>query len=218
MRGKFITLEGVDGVGKSTQVQAVREMLTAAGVACTLTREPGGTALAEEIRTMLLAVRDESVAAMTELLLIFAARSQLLAELIRPQLAAGVWVVSERFTDATYAYQGGGRGIDDQAIARLEQLVHGDLQPDLTILLDAAPGAVSGRMRGRPRDRFETEQRAFFQRVRTAYLARAAREARMVVVDAAAPMAVVRQAVASALTPLLPRLPPRKKWSPSQSA
>ncbi len=204
MRGKFITLEGVDGAGKSTQMQAIRELLTAAGVAFTLTREPGGTALAEEIRALLLAVRDESVAAMTELLLIFAARSQLLAEVIRPRLAAGAWVVSERFTDATYAYQGGGRGIDDKAIALLEQLAHGDLQPDLTILLDAPPDALSGRLRGRHRDRFETEQRAFFERVRAAYLTRAAREARMVVVDAAAPIAAVRQAVAEALAPLLP--------------
>ena len=204
MQGKFITLEGVDGVGKSTQMQAVRETLTAAGVAFAVTREPGGTALAEEIRALLLAVRSESMAAMTELLLMFAARSQHLGKVIRPQLAAGVWVVSERFTDATYAYQGGGRGLDQSAIAQLEQLVHGDLQPDLTILLDAPPDKLSGRLRGRPADRFESEQRAFFERVRGAYLVRAERHERMVVVDAAAPIAEVRRTVAVALAPLLP--------------
>ena len=202
VQGKFITLEGIDGVGKSTQVQAIQEALTAAGVTFAVTREPGGTALAEEIRALLLAERSESVAAITELLLMFAARSQHLSEVIRPQLAAGVWVVSERFTDATYAYQGGGRGLDQRTIAQLEQLVHGDLQPDLTILLDAPLSELGGRLD--PSDRFEREKKAFFERVRTAYLVRAERHERMVVVvDAAAPVAEVRRAVIDALAPLL---------------
>ena len=202
--GKFITLEGIDGVGKSTQMRRAQRLLEEAGVEVVLTREPGGTALAEEIRALLLALRDEPVAPMTELLLIFAARSQHVERVIRPALQAGAWVLCERFTDATYAYQGGGREMGEAAVAQLESLVQGGLQPDLTIFLDAGPQVAAERMRGRLGDRFEREQADFFARVRRAYLARARRLDRILVVDGAGGETAVAAAIADALRPLLP--------------
>ena len=203
--GKFITLEGIDGVGKSTQMRRLQRLLKESGVTAILTREPGGagTALAEEIRTLLLALRDEPVAPMTELLLVFAARSQHLARVIRPALRAGTWVLCERFTDATYAYQGGGRQMGEAAVALLEELVQEGLQPHLTIFLDAGPEVAAGRMQGRPGDRFERERGEFFARVRRAYLARAQRLDRMVVVDGAGSETEVAAAIAEAVRPLL---------------
>ena len=204
MDGKFITLEGIDGGGKSTQMACVQRLLADAGVDAILTREPGGTPLAEEIRALLLAQRDEPVAPMAELLLIFAARSQHLQQVIMPALQAGAWVVCERFTDATYAYQGAGRQLGEAAVALLEKLVQGELQPHLTIFLDVAAETAAGRLQGRIGDRFESEQIAFFRRVRTAYLARAQREKRILVVDGDKGRDEVAAAIAAALRPLLP--------------
>ena len=204
MDGKFITLEGIDGVGKSTQMGRVQRLLADAGVSAILTREPGGTPLAEEVRALLLAKRTEPVASMTELLLIFAARSQHLQQVILPALQAGTWVVCERFTDATYAYQGGGRQLGEAAVALLEELVQGELQPHLTIYIDVEAKTAASRMSGRIGDRFESERTAFFTRVRAAYLARARRQERILVIDGAKAEDEVSAAIAAALRPLLP--------------
>lgn len=194
VRGKFITVEGGEGVGKSTNLALVADLLSRAGHVPVQTREPGGTALAEQIRQLLLAHGDEPMHAWTELLLIFAARAQHLAQVIEPALAAGRWVLCDRFTDATYAYQGGGRGLNREHIAALEALVQGSVRPDLTILLDApvATGRARAENRSQP-DRFEVEQEAFFERVRATYLSRAAAEPdRFRVINAGQPLAVVQ--------------------------
>ena len=203
MKGKFITLEGIDGVGKSTQMACIGRVLEEAGIDHIATREPGGTPLAEEIRRLLLEVRDEPVAGLAELLLVFAARCQHLEERIRPALEAGVWVVSERFTDATYAYQGSARGLSEQAIGRLESLVQGTMQPHLTLYLDAPLATAERRMGNRAGDRFEREGAEFFRRVREGYWSRAKSQERMVVIDAARSVEEVSAAVADALTPLV---------------
>ena len=203
MRGVFVTLEGSEGVGKTTNLEFVCEAVRAAGIDVVRTREPGGTPLAEEIRALLLAVRDEPVVDLAELLLVFAARSQHLAGVIEPALKRGSWVVADRFTDATYAYQGGGRGVPQETIAALEQMVHGHLQPDLTLYLDAPVDAVAARMSGRTRDRFEREQRTFFERVRASYLARAKDCSRFAVIDATRPLNQVQADIARALSPWL---------------
>ncbi len=175
MSGLFITLEGPEGAGKSTNRDYLAMCLRAAGIEVLLTREPGGTPLAERIRELLLAPSDEPMAADTELLLVFAARAQHLAKVIRPALARGCVVLCDRFTDATYAYQGGGRGLSQQRIAELERFVQGDLRPDLTLLFDlpVEQGLARAAARGRL-DRFEQEQRSFFEAVRQTYLQRAA--------------------------------------------
>ncbi len=197
----FITLEGIEGVGKSTNMALITDCLQQWGAHCTVTREPGGTALAERIRELLLASHDEPVAGMTELLLIFAARAQHLAQVIRPALQAGRWVISDRFTDATYAYQGGGRGLDNAIIASLESLVQDQLRPDLTFLLDLDPHTGLGRASRRAElDRFEQEKLAFFERVRSGYLQRAAAEpGRFVVIDAGQPLDQVQQEIRKVL-------------------
>ena len=197
-RGRFITLEGGEGVGKSTNLAFVKAHLEAAGLEVVATREPGGTPLAEEIRALLLAVREETMSELSELLLIFAARAQHLATLIEPALARGAWVLSDRFTDATYAYQGGGRGLEARVIALLEQLVQGDLRPDLTLYLDTPLEIAEARLAGRDLDRFEREQRAFFERVREVYLQRSV-ESRFRVIDASVPLERVQQALAAEL-------------------
>lgn len=173
-RGKFLTIEGTEGVGKSTNLAFVRDWLTARGLEVVVTREPGGTPMAEEIRSLLLSKRDEAVDENAELLLVFAARAQHLAQVIKPALARGAWVLSDRFTDATYAYQGGGRGLNKAVIEQLEQLVQGDLRPDLTLILDidVELGLTRARQRGEL-DRFESETIVFFERVRQAYQQRA---------------------------------------------
>jgi dTMP kinase len=201
MRGRFITLEGIEGVGKTTQVATVRATLEALGRRFQGTREPGGTPLAEDIRALVLAPRTETVPGNAELLLMFAARAVHVANLIEPTLAAGQDVVCDRFTDATYAYQGGGRGVAVAQVAALEAMTHRDLQPDLTLLLDAPPALALQRAKRRSAaDRFEAETLAFFERVRAAYLARAAAEpSRFVVVDAAQPLEAVSAAVARAV-------------------
>jgi len=191
MTGKFITIEGGEGVGKSTQIASLREWLASRGIEVILTREPGGTPRAEQIRKLLLEPTAEGMPAATELLLMFAARSTHIENLIRPALARGAWVVCDRFTDATYAYQGAGRGVDVAQIATLEQLVQGTLRPDLTLLLDAPVDVAQARARSRNAasgvtDRFEREQRDFFERVRQGYLGRARLQPeRFAVIDAA---------------------------------
>ncbi|HLU62405.1 MAG TPA: dTMP kinase [Gammaproteobacteria bacterium] len=207
MSGVFITLEGGEGVGKSTQLTVVREHLMQSGRDVLVTREPGGTPFAEAIRDLLLAPREEAVSGQAELLLMFAARAAHLEQRIRPALARGQWVVCDRFTDATYAYQGGGRGLPQEEIAVLERLVQGDFRPHATILLDAPVEIGLARMqeRGAP-DRFEREQAAFFERVRGVYLARAAAEPeRFIVIDASRPVEEVSAAVRGALDALLER-------------
>jgi len=203
MPGSFITLEGTEGVGKSTNVRFVADLLRSAGHDVVVTREPGGTELAEEIRAMLLGVRDEVMSDMTELLLIFAGRAQHLDNVIRPALEAGRWVVCDRFTDATYAYQGGGRGFDEQTIAILETLVQDELRPDLTLYLDVPMAVAADRIADPDHDRFEREEKPFFERVRTAYLAIAAREERFVIIDAAPDLASVQRELTNKLNDYL---------------
>lgn len=189
-RGLFITVEGGEGVGKSTALTYLQHYLGAAGIPIQVTREPGGTPLGEEIRQVLLSVRDSPVDPLAELLLMFAARSQHLKEKICPALEQGTWVLCDRFTDASYAYQAGGRQLPMQWVQQLEQLVQGDLHPDCTLLLDAPVETGIERARGRGTlDRFEREQQAFFQRVRDTYL-RLAREGsgRYRLVDASQPL------------------------------
>ncbi|MGD9603707.1 MAG: dTMP kinase [Gammaproteobacteria bacterium] len=206
-RGRFITLEGSEGVGKSTQVAHVCEWLDARGVHVVVTREPGGTLLAERLRTLLLATDLPPMHPRTELMLMFAARAEHLAQVILPALARGAWVVSDRFHDASYAYQGGGRGTPIDEIAVLDRLVVGTHQPDLTLLLDApvTTGLARAAARADRPDRFEQEQVAFFERVRAAYLARAAAApTRFRVIDATPPADQVSRAVAAALAAWFP--------------
>jgi dTMP kinase len=186
MRGRFITIEGGEGAGKSTVMSRVAAWLEGAGHRVITTREPGGTELAEKLRDILLDRNNMSLSGQAELLLLFAARSQHLDELIRPSLARGDCVLCDRFTDATWAYQGGGRGVSREEIATLENLVHGDLQPDLTLLLDLQVQQGMQRAAARSQaDRFELESINFFEKVRAAYLERAdAAPERFAVVDA----------------------------------
>ena len=202
-RGRFITLEGGEGVGKSTNLEWVAQWLTAHGIEVVCTREPGGTERAEAIRELLLtSAFAEELDADAELLLIFAARAQHLAQCIRPALARGAWVLCDRFTDATFAYQGGGRGLDWGRIAELERFVQQGLEPDLTLLLDMPVAAAQQRLetRGQARDRFEQEQVAFFEAVRQAYLERAAQAPqRMALIDATVPLAAVQAQLSACL-------------------
>jgi dTMP kinase len=205
MRGRFITLEGIEGAGKSTQLATVRALIERAGHEVVVTREPGGTPLAERIRQVVLAQSDEPVPVLTELFLMFAARCAHLDGLVRPALTRGAWVVCDRFTDATLAYQGGGRGVSLPTIRALAQQVHGDLWPDLTLLLDVAPevGLARAGRRGAA-DRFERERLEFFERVRAVYL-ELAREApgRIAVIDAERAAADVARAVEARVGQLL---------------
>ncbi len=207
MRGRFITVEGGEGVGKSTNIMLLQTLLAERGIPSRLTREPGGTVLGESLRGLLLQPDGVPPSDLSELLLMFAARAQHLAEVIEPSLARGDWVICDRFTDATFAYQGGGRAMDVSVIAQLESLVQGDLRPDATVLLDAPAEVGMARARGRGElDRFEREDVAFFERVRAAYLARAEAEPeRFHVVDAARPLADVQQQVAQIAEHLLER-------------
>jgi dTMP kinase len=187
---RFLTVEGIEGVGKSTQVARLSQALSERGIAHVVTREPGGTPLAERIRDIVLNSHDEAVPPMAELLLMFAARAVHLSNHVEPNLRAGRWVVCDRFIDATYAYQGGGRHLSLDDIRRLETMVLGARRPDLTVLLDAPVPQALQRARqrnaGAAADRFESERTEFFERVRAAYLARAAAEPlRIETVDAA---------------------------------
>lgn len=207
MNGLFITLEGPEGAGKSTNRDFIASRLRERGVEVLLTREPGGTPLAERIRELLLAPSDESMAVDTELLLMFAARAQHLNRVIRPALEAGQVVLCDRFTDATYAYQGGGRGVSMARIAELERFVQGSLRPDLTLVFDlpVEVGLQRAAARGRL-DRFEQEDRSFFDAVRQTYLERAAQAPeRYRVIDAAKPLADVQCYLDALLPELLGR-------------
>ncbi|UTW08377.1 dTMP kinase [Pseudomonas benzenivorans] len=204
MSGLFITLEGPEGAGKSTNRDYLAARLAEQGIEVLLTREPGGTPLAERVREILLAPSDETMAADTELLLVFAARAQHLAQVIRPALARGCVVLCDRFTDATYAYQGGGRGVSEARIAALEHFVQGELRPDLTLVFDLPieVGLARAAARGRL-DRFEQEGRIFFDAVRQTYLRRAeSAPQRYRILDAAQPLSRVQQA----LDDLLPQI------------
>lgn len=195
MRGRFITLEGSEGSGKSTNLAHIHQKLQQSGIEVILTREPGGTLLGEQIRELLLDHRQQVMADDTELLLMFAARAQHINELILPALEQGKWVLCDRFTDATYAYQGAGRGISEERIAVLEQWVQGELRPDLTFFLDLPvdQGLARAGERSVP-DRFEREQLDFFERVRRGYLKQAESEPqRYRVVDASVTLDQVRQ-------------------------
>jgi dTMP kinase len=204
-RARFLTIEGIEGVGKTTQVSRLSAALASRGVAHVVTREPGGTPLAEKIREVVLTqARDEALPPTAELLLMFAARAVHLANYIEPNLHAGRWVICDRFTDATFAYQGGGRGVDSQHIGVLEALVQGSRRPDLTLLLDAPVelglARAQARNAGAAPDRFESERVDFFQRVRAAYLARAAAEPRRIaVIDAGGPADAVSARILSCL-------------------
>lgn len=201
MTGKFITIEGAEGVGKSTNLEHLQAFFVERGIQYLVTREPGGTALGEKIRDLLLSVSDETLNATAELLLIFAARAQHLEKVIKPALEQGVWVLCDRFTDATFAYQGAGRGIDFATIESLQSLVQGSLRPDLTLILDLDP--VIGMQRANKRgalDRFEQEQVVFFQRVREGYLSIARNEpVRCAVIDAEQPIEQVQAALIKTL-------------------
>ena len=196
--GRFITFEGIDGAGKSTHIEAVAQHLREAGTTVVLTREPGGTPLAERLREMLL---HESMDVLTEALLVFAGRCDHIVQVIAPALAAGHTVMCDRFTDATFAYQGGGRGARTDVLAQLEKLVQGELQPDLTIWFDL-PAALAAQRRAQARaaDRFEQQDLDFFERVRSGYAARAeAMPQRFARIDASLERAAVWQQIAAVL-------------------
>ena len=204
--GMFITLEGSEGAGKSTSLGYLQELLEHAGIATVTTREPGGTEIGEQVRTILLHAHDQGMSADTELLLMFAARAEHVDKVIRPALAAGTWVLCDRFTDASYAYQGGGRGIPDARIAVLETWVQASLRPDLTLLFDipTEQGLSRAAKRSAP-DRFEREDPAFFERVRQHYLARAAlAPGRTHIVNAALNLPEVQAQIRRIVQPLLP--------------
>ncbi|MBX9763216.1 MAG: dTMP kinase [Pseudomonadaceae bacterium] len=208
MSGLFITLEGPEGAGKSTNRDYLATRLREQGIDVLLTREPGGTPLAERVRELLLAPSEEPMAADTELLLVFAARAQHLAQVIRPALARGAVVLCDRFTDATYAYQGGGRGLSEARIEVLENFVQDTLRPDLTLVFDlpVEVGLARAAARGRL-DRFEQEGQSFFEAVRQTYLRRAALQPqRYYILDAAQSLAGVQQALDNLLPQLLERV------------
>lgn len=200
--GRFITVEGIDGAGKSSHIEWLREYLTQRGQSVIVTREPGGTPLGESLRSILL---NEPMSPETEMMLMFAARAEHLATVIRPALAQGAWVISDRFSDATYAYQVGGRGVPEAKFTALEQWVQAGLQPDRTILFDVSVATAQARLHDtRILDRFEREAGDFHQRVRDAYHARAAQyPARIRLVASDVPMDDVREQILAALSDLL---------------
>lgn len=205
MKNYFITLEGIEGTGKSTAIKFIHRYLQQKNVLLILTREPGGTKIGDAIREVLLNQYDEKMEGKTELLLMFASRAQNLAQIIRPALAEGNWVLSDRFTDASYAYQGGGRGIPEKYIAQLEQVVHADLQPDITFLLDAPVHVGKSRIKNRAvEDRIEQERQEFFERVRAAYLQRAKKfPQRFRVIDASQSLSNVEQQISQVLDQII---------------
>lgn len=199
--GRFITVEGTEGVGKSTNIAFIKALLESSGVEVVLTREPGGTPLAEEIRALLLSPRQELVNDDAEMLLVFAARAQHIDQVIKPALSRGAWVLSDRFTDATFAYQGAGRGISWERIKLLESFVQAGLSPDLTVWLDldVEVGIERAMARSEP-DRFELEKKTFFEKVRDGYQRRCDEDPdRFAVIDASHSLAVVQQEIARAL-------------------
>ena len=207
-RGLFLTLEGAEGVGKSTNIGFITQYLEKRGIEYVLTREPGGTQLAERIRDLLLAVHEEPMSGLTELLLVFAARAQHLDKIIEPALATGKWVVCDRFTDATFAYQGAGRGLSMETIDQLQSMVQGDLRPDLTIILDLDPEIGMQRASNRGElDRFEREQQSFFRHVRQGYLDIAQAEPdRCTVIDASKALEDVKRNLLTVIEQRLSRI------------
>lgn len=208
VRGKFLTIEGVEGVGKTTNIQFIKDWLSLHKIPYLTSREPGGTPIAEEIRQVLLTPRDEIVCDKTELLLMFAARAQHIEQVIVPELDKGNWVLCDRFTDATYAYQGAGRSMDSQIISDLESMIQGKLRPDLTLILDIPPqeGLKRANKRG-ALDRFEREKIEFFERVRESYQIIAKRDPeRCVVIDASQTLENVQASIKTALEGFLRRL------------
>lgn len=201
MTARFITVEGIEGAGKTTSINFISHYLENKREKFIVTREPGGTEIGEQIRSLLLSHRQDAMAVHTETLLMFAARAEHIEKVIRPALLAGKCVLSDRFTDASYAYQGGGRGLSIERIAALEEWVQGDLRPDLTLLLDLpVPLGLQRASRRSAPDRFESEQIPFFERVREAYLAQAKRHRnRYRIIDASQPEHVVRQQIEQAL-------------------
>lgn len=202
MRGRFITFEGVEGVGKSTQIAHAADYLRRQGIEPLVTREPGGTPLAEKLRALVLEPQHAPIGAAAEILIFFAARASHVVDVIRPALRSGRWVLCDRFTDTTEAYQCGGRGVDRAAIGHLAQIAHPGLTPDLTFIFDAPAAIASARLagRGKGHDRIEAEDAEFFERVRKAYLAIATREpGRVRVIDATQPEAQVARTVSAAL-------------------
>lgn len=183
-KARFVTVEGSEGAGKSTNIAILSEVLSERGIDFYCTREPGGTKLAEEIRELILSPRDETVDGVAELLLMFAARRQHVTQEIQPRLEAGQWVICDRFTDATIAYQGFGRGLDLEWISTLQAWVQQGLEPNLTLYFDVPPAVGAARIANREQDRLEQEQAAFFERVRAGYLHLAETETRFTVVDA----------------------------------
>ncbi len=206
-KGVFISLEGSEGVGKTSSLRFIEQQIKASGYSVVTTREPGGTQLAEEIRHLLLAERQEPVASKTELLLMFAARYQHVNQVIKPALEQGQWVVCDRFVDASYAYQGGGRGISFEQIEQLERWCLGDFKPDLTLLLDMSVEAGIERTKRRGKaDRFEIEKMSFYQSIRRAYLNRAEKDpARIKIIDAAPAIEKVQASIHSQLSDFIKR-------------
>lgn len=203
--GKFLTIEGGEGVGKTTNIEFIKQYLISQGIELRSTREPGGTPLAEKIRGLLLDPDNKGMAHDCELLLVFAARAEHLEQVIKPALEQGSWVLCDRFTDATYAYQGGGRGLSKQRIAELEQMVQGELRPDMTIILDVPVEIGMARASNRGElDRFEQEETDFFERVRQSYLERADQSPeRYAVVDASVPLNAVQAQIKAVLDRLI---------------
>ena len=202
MGGKFITVEGIEGAGKTTCMDTIKQLLTKNSIEFIATREPGGTPLAEKIRALLLDVEEDNPAPLTELLLMFASRAQHINEVIRPALSDGIWVLCDRFTDATYAYQGGGRGLKLDLISQLEQIAQDNLRPHLTLILDVSPELGMTRVRKRGEfDRFEREKIEFFNNVRTAYLNLAEKDPnRCIIIDAARQKNIVLCKISEAIT------------------
>ncbi len=205
-RGKLITVEGVEGAGKSTHMPFIRDFLTDARIPVISTREPGGTALGESLRGLLLEPRGDPMASDAELLLMFAARAEHLDKVIQPALEAGKWVLCDRFTDASYAYQGGGRGIQESRIAVLEKWVQGNLRPDLVLVLDVPLEVGFQRIGQRSgKDRFEREERAFFERVRATYQRLARKDPRRYrLIDASGTLKEAQRRIRKTLKEALP--------------
>jgi len=206
MNSKFISIEGIEGAGKSTQLAFIQRYLSENGKQLTVTREPGGTDLGEKIRSLLLTPTESGMAVDTELLLMFSARAEHVSQIIKPALSRGEWVLSDRFTDATFAYQGGGRGIDQQRISELAQWTLNGLQPDLTLLFDLPVELGQQRVltRNEGIDRFEQEKVDFFEKVRNCYLQRAHQEPqRIKIIDASQSIADIEVQITTILKPLL---------------
>ncbi len=200
MSGLFITIEGIECVGKSTNAKFISDLLNKKNIKTHVTREPGGTSLGEKIRQILLFEQNDSISPLGELLLLFAAREKHINEVIKPNLEQGKWVISDRFTDASFAYQGFGRGLDFDQVNQLKQIIQKDFDPDLTFLLDAPIDVIKSRRKLNPNDRFESEDREFFERVRQGYLELASVfKDRVKIIDATQPIEQVQSEIQSCL-------------------